>query len=68
VQFTDWARITDSNDAYETAQEMSMGLGLRYKWQFLTIRLDYALKTSFNDFKLDRFKLSHLVFDLSQAI
>jgi len=68
VQFTDWARITDSNEAYETAQEMSMGLGLRYKWQFLTIRLDYALKTSFNDFKLDRFKLSHLVFDLSQAI
>ncbi|MDR2595339.1 MAG: BamA/TamA family outer membrane protein [Fibromonadaceae bacterium] len=68
VQFTDWARISDSNEAYETAQEMSMGLGLRYKWQFLTIRLDYALKTSFNDFKLDRFKFSHLVFDLSQAI
>jgi len=68
VQFTDWVRISDSNEAYETTQEMSMGLGLRYKWQFLTIRLDYALKTSFNDFKLDRFKLSHLVFDLSQAI
>jgi len=68
VQFTDWVHISDSNEAYETAQEMSVGLGLRYKWQFLTIRLDYALKTSFNDFKLDRFKLSHLVFDLSQAI
>jgi len=68
VQFTDWVRISDSNELYKTAEEMSVGLGLRYKWQFLTIRLDYALKTSFNDFKLDRFKLSHLVFDLSQAI
>jgi len=68
VQFTDWVRISDSNELYKTAEEMSVGLGLRYKWQFLTIRLDYALKTSFNDFKLGRFKLSHLVFDLSQAI
>jgi outer membrane protein assembly factor BamA len=68
VQFTDWVRISDSDKSYKTAEEMSVGLGLRYKWQFLTIRLDYALKTEFNDFKLDRFKLSHLVFDLSQAI
>jgi outer membrane protein assembly factor BamA len=68
VQFTDWAHISDSNDSYKTAEEMSVGLGLRYKWQFLTIRLDYALKTTFNDFKPDKFKLSHLVFDLSQAI
>ncbi|GBU24005.1 hypothetical protein R83H12_00625 [Fibrobacteria bacterium R8-3-H12] len=68
VQFTDWVRIRDSDELYKTAQEMSVGLGLRYKWQFLTIRLDYALKTSFNDFKPDKFKLSHLVFDLSQAI
>jgi outer membrane protein assembly factor BamA len=68
VQFTDWARISDSNKLYKTAEEMSVGLGLRYKWQFLTIRLDYALKTTFDDFKPDKFKLSHLVFDLSQAI
>jgi len=68
VQFTDWVHIKDSDETYKIAQEMSMGLGLRYKWQFLTIRLDYALKTTFNDFKPDRFKLSNLVFDLSQAI
>jgi len=68
VQFTDWVRISDSDKSYKTAEEMSVGLGLRYKWQFLTIRLDYALKTTFNDFKPDKFKLSHLAFDLSQAI
>jgi outer membrane protein assembly factor BamA len=68
VQFTDWVRIKDSDESYKTAEEMSLGLGMRYKWQFLTIRLDYALKTTFNDFKLDKFRLSHLVFDLSQAI
>jgi len=68
VQFTDWVRINDLNKSYTSAQEMSMGLGLRYKWQFLTIRLDYALKTEFEDFKPDKFKFSHLVFDLSQAI
>jgi len=68
VQFTDWVHISDSDDSYKTAEEMSVGLGLRYKWQFLTIRLDYALKTTFTDFKPDKFKFSHLVFDLSQAI
>lgn len=68
VQFTDWARISDSDKSFSAAQEMSLGFGLRYKWQFLTIRLDYALKTSFDDFKPDKFSFSHIVFDLSQAI
>jgi len=68
VQFTDWVRISDWDRSYNTAQEMSLGLGLRYKWQFLTIRLDYALKTEFDDFKPDKFNFSHFVFDLSQAI
>jgi outer membrane protein assembly factor BamA len=68
VQFIDWARISDSDESYNTAQEMSLGIGLRYKWQFLTIRLDYALKTEFNNFKPDKFSFSHIVFDLSQAI
>ena len=68
VQFTDWARISDWDKSFNTAQEMSLGLGLRYKWQFLTIRLDYALKTEFDDFKPDKFNFSHFVFDLSQAI
>ncbi|MCL2101633.1 MAG: BamA/TamA family outer membrane protein, partial [Fibromonadales bacterium] len=68
VQFTDWVHISDSDKSFNSAQEMSLGLGLRYKWQFLTIRLDYALKTQFNDFKPDKLSFSHIVFDLSQAI
>jgi outer membrane protein assembly factor BamA len=68
VQFTDWVHISDWDKSFNTAQEMSLGLGLRYKWQFMTIRLDYALKTKFDDFKLDKFSFSHFVFDLSQAI
>jgi len=68
VQFLDWARIDDSDKSFNKAQEMSVGLGLRYKWQFLTFRLDYAMKTAFKDFKLDKFSFSHIVFDLSQAI
>jgi outer membrane protein assembly factor BamA len=68
VQFTDWVRINDSDKSFDVAQEMALGLGLRYKWQFLTFRLDYALKTQFTDFKPDRFSFSHIVFDLSQAI
>ena len=68
VQFTDWVHISDSDKSFEASQKMSMGLGLRYKWQFLTLRLDYALKTKFNNFSLDKFQLSHIVFDLSQAI
>jgi len=68
VQFLDWVRMSDSDKSFNRAQEMSVGLGLRYKWQFLTFRLDYAMKTSFEDFKPDRFKFAHIVFDLSQAI
>lgn len=68
VQFTDWVYINDSDDSFNTAQEMSLGMGLRYKWQFLTFRLDYVLKTQFTNFKLDKFSWSHIVFDLSQAI
>jgi len=68
VQFSDWVHINDSDKSFNTAQEMSLGLGLRYKWQFLTFRLDYALKTQFTDFKPDKFSWSHIVFDLSQAI
>ena len=68
VQFTDWVHVSDLDRSFNSAQEMSLGLGLRYKWQFLTIRLDYALKTKFEDFKLDKFNFSHFVFDLSQAI
>jgi outer membrane protein assembly factor BamA len=68
VQFTDWAHVSDSDKSYESKARASLGLGVRYKWQFLTFRLDYALKTEFDDFKPDRFNFSHIVFDLSQAI
>nr|AGS52209.1 BUsg_231 precursor [uncultured bacterium contig00052] len=68
VQFIDWARISDKDKSFDAAEEMSVGCGIRYKWQFLTFRLDYALKTSFMDFKPDPFKFSSIVFDLSQAI
>ena len=68
VQFIDWVHINDWDKSFNSAEEMSLGMGLRYKWQFLTFRLDYAIKTQFEDFKPDRFKFSHIVFDLSQAI
>jgi outer membrane protein assembly factor BamA len=68
VQFTDWVHVSDSDKSYDSKSRASLGLGLRYKWQFLTFRLDYALKTEFNDFKPDKFSFSHIVFDLSQAI
>jgi outer membrane protein assembly factor BamA len=68
VQFIDWANISDFDKSFNSMQEMSLGAGLRYKWQFLTIRLDYAVKTQFKDFKPDKFSFSHIVFDLSQAI
>jgi len=68
VQFIDWVHINDWEKSFSSAEEMSLGLGLRYKWQFLTFRLDYAMKTQFKDFKPDEFKFSHIIFDLSQAI
>ncbi|MDR0516077.1 MAG: BamA/TamA family outer membrane protein [Fibromonadaceae bacterium] len=68
VQFTDWAHVNDSDKSYDSKTRASLGLGLRYKWQFLTFRLDYAMKTEFSDFKPDKFNFSHIVFDLSQAI
>jgi len=68
VQFIDWANISDSDKSFNTDNAVSLGFGFRYKWQFLTFRLDYALKTEFDDFKPDKFSFSHIVFDLSQAI
>jgi outer membrane protein assembly factor BamA len=68
VQFTDWVHINDSKKSFDSKSRASLGAGIRYKWQFLTFRLDYALKTTFDNFKLDKFSFSHIVFDLSQAI
>ena len=73
VQFFDWARVMDVKDnTYEDAQEGSIGLGIRYHWQFLTFRLDYAIitgVTSLDENKKNstKFKWGRFAFDLSQA-
>jgi len=67
VQFLDWARVQDANSAYTRGQEMALGMGLRYHWQVLTLRLDYTFKKQFEDFGLEPYKFSRVTFDLSQA-
>ena len=73
VQFFDWAKVIDvKDDLYEDAQEGSLGLGIRYHWQFLTFRLDYAIVTgltSNNENKRNstKFRWGRFAFDLSQA-
>ena len=73
VQFFDWARVVDcKNKSYEDAQEGSLGLGIRYRWQFLTFRLDYAIVTGISSYDEDKknsmkFKWGRFAFDLSQA-
>ena len=73
VQFFDWARVMDVKDnTYKDAQEGSIGLGIRYHWQFLTFRLDYAIitgVTSLDENKKNstKFKWGRFAFDLSQA-
>ena len=73
VQFFDWARVVDTKDkSYEDAQEGSLGLGIRYRWQFLTFRLDYAIVTGITSYDEDKknsmkFKWGRFAFDLSQA-
>ncbi|MBP5767731.1 MAG: BamA/TamA family outer membrane protein [Fibrobacter sp.] len=73
VQFFDWARVVDCKDkSYEDAQEGSLGLGIRYRWQFLTFRLDYAIVTGITSYDEDKknsmkFKWGRFAFDLSQA-
>lgn len=68
VQFYDWAYITDKEDAtYESNKRASLGLGIRYRWQFLTFRLDYAFKKNFETWGLEDFAFGRFAFDLSQA-
>ena len=67
---------------YEDAQEASLGLGIRYQWQFLTFRLDYAIVKGLitnedcsdnestscrNHKKKSGFDWNRIAFDLSQA-
>jgi outer membrane protein assembly factor BamA len=68
VQFFDWARVNDEAESLPTDYGASLGVGLRFKWQFLTIRLDYALKKDFTTWKPEKFQWGRFVFDLAQAI
>ena len=69
VQFCDWAKVVDmKNDRFKDKQEGSLGLGIRYHWQFLTFRLDYAFKKGLTNWhKSEGFTWSRFAFDLSQA-
>lgn len=68
VSFYDWAKITDvDSETYEGRTDASLGLGLRYQWQFLTFRLDYAFKKNFSDWNMENFAFGRFAFDLSQA-
>ena len=68
VQFFDWAYITDKeSDLYAENKKASLGLGIRYRWQFLTFRLDYAFKKNFSDWSMESFSFGRIAFDLSQA-
>lgn len=70
VQFCDWTKVMDSQKRFSDTQKTSLGLGIRYKWQFLTFRLDYAFKKDLKHWKIndtDGFDWSRFAFDLSQA-
>lgn len=67
VQFYDWTKIMDEDSAYKTATNESFGLGIRYRWQFLTFRLDYAFKKNLTDWSPEGFDWGRFAFDLSQT-
>lgn len=68
VQFYDLSQVSDKNKKYQESLAASLGLGLRYHWQFLTIRLDYALKKDFSDASLlEPYHFDRVHLDLSQA-
>lgn len=67
VQFYDWTKIMDEDPAYNTATNESFGLGIRYRWQFLTFRLDYAFKKNLTDWSPEGFAWGRFAFDLSQT-
>ncbi|MCQ2105167.1 MAG: BamA/TamA family outer membrane protein [Fibrobacter sp.] len=67
VQFYDWAKVTDVDEIYAPETDESLGLGLRYQWQFLTFRLDYAFKKHLDNWDLEHFATGRFAFDLSQT-
>ncbi len=68
VQFLDWTLVKDGQNGFQQANEMALGLGIRYHWQVLTFRLDYTFYKYFDHFKLEPFQQGRITFDLSQAI
>ncbi|PBC68458.1 BamA/TamA family outer membrane protein [Fibrobacter sp. UWS1] len=68
VEFYDWAYVSDKESGvYKGRSQAAFGTGIRYKWQFLTIRLDYTFKKDFNDWNPESFAFQRINFDLSQA-
>ena len=68
VQFYDWTRVMDNErDVYKETAKEALGLGLRYRWQFLTFRLDYAFKKNLSDWSPEGFAWGRFAFDLSQT-
>lgn len=69
VEFFDWAKVTDDqSDKYKHESDASFGFGIRYRWQFLTFRLDYAFKKQFQDLNMtEPFAWGRFAFDLSQT-
>ena len=67
VQFYDWAYVTDDDPTYNDARDESFGLGIRYHWQFLTFRLDYAFKKNLTNWDPESFHWGRFAFDLSQT-
>lgn len=69
VQFFDWTKVSDDeDDLYKETSHASLGAGIRYKWQFLTFRLDYAFKKKFKNMGLNEpFGWGRFDFDLSQT-
>ena len=68
VQFYDWTRIMDQDsEQFPSKTSESLGLGLRYRWQFLTFRLDYAFKKNLSHWNMENFAWGRFAFDLSQT-
>ena len=68
VQFYDWTHVMDSEkDVYKAKTSEALGLGLRYRWQFLTFRLDYAFKKDLSNWSPESFAWGRFAFDLSHT-
>lgn len=68
VTFYDWAHVSDvESEVYAGTTDASLGLGLRYQWQFLTFRLDYAFKKNMSEWSMENFAFGRFAFDLAQA-